>query len=268
MQLQSLGYQSHLIFTAFDGKAQDCGDHWEIHTLSNPNFFWGNLLIFARPPKKGDFSTWTSQFKKAFANRDVHHITLAWQSCSSEIGDISEFLANDFLLESTIVLSASVVIRPREFREDLEVRPLRTPAEWEKMVEIQTSSAHGHLTRPIWEAFYQSQAKRFQKMQSAGFGQWYGGFLKGNLVAGLGIFHRNRLGRFQIVCTDPQFQRQGICRTLVYQSSQLALASGHLDTLVMCADPDYHAIKIYEMVGFQRQITEHGVYWWDKNRQH
>lgn len=42
MKLQSLGYRSQLIFTDFDGKAEDRGDHWAIHTLSNPDFFWGN----------------------------------------------------------------------------------------------------------------------------------------------------------------------------------------------------------------------------------
>jgi hypothetical protein len=266
MKLHSLGFQSQLIFTSFDGRAKDSGDHWEIHTLSNPNFFWGNLLIFDRPPRMGDYATWTSQFKEAFADRDVHHITLAWQSSTGDIGDVSEFLAKDFILESTTVLSASEVIRPPKYNEDLEVRRLVTSSEWERMVEIQTLSTHGPLSTATWEAFYRSQAERFQRMEKAGFGSWYGGFVEGVLVAGLGIFHRDRLGRFQTVCTDPHFQRQGICQTLVYQSSRLALSSGNMDTLVMCADPDYHAIQIYELVGYQRQITENGVYWWDKTK--
>jgi len=103
-------------------------------------------------------------------------------------------------------------------------------------------------------------------MEKASFGNWYGAFIEEKLVGGLGIFHRNRLGRFQTVSTDPNFQRRGVCQTLVYQASQEILKSGQVDNLVMCADPDYHAIKIYEMVGYKRQLTEHGVYWWDKER--
>jgi len=51
----------------------------------------------------------------------------------------------------------------------------------------------------------------------------------------------------------------------VYLASQQALASG-VRELVMCADPDYHAIRIYESVGFERRALEHGVYWWDEGR--
>lgn len=101
-------------------------------------------------------------------------------------------------------------------------------------------------------------------MQEAGLGHWFGGFINEKLVAGLGIFHRDGIGRFQIVCTDPAFRRRGICGTLVYESSLYALNEMGVQTLVMCADPSYHAIQIYESVGFQRQNTEYGVCWWDR----
>ena len=214
MELRSLGYRSQLIFTAFDGKAEDRGDHWAIHTLSNPNFFWGNLLV---------------------------------------------------ILEATAVLSASSVTRPSKFNSDLEVRGLQTDAEWEEMIRIQVASSHDNLPPSEWERFYRTQALRYQAMERAGFGQWYGGFLNGQLVGGLGLFHHQRVGRFQSVSTAPDFQRRGVCQTLVYEASRRLLDSGAVDHLVMCADPDYHAIKIYEAVGFIRQLTEHGVYWWDKN---
>lgn len=266
MKLKSLGYRSELIFTAFDGRAEDRGDYWAIHTLSNPNFFWGNLLIFERPPQKGDFAQWTALFKKEFINPQIYHITLAWDSALAGVGDPSEFLENDFVLRSTAVLSASQVVCPPKFNDHLEVRPLSSEKEWERMIDIQTSSADDHLSRAEWEKFNRSQATRYQAMEKAGFGNWYGGFLDGQLIAGLGLFHRERIGRFQSVCTDPQYQRQGACQTMVYKVSQKMLASGLVDDLVMCADPDYHAIKIYESVGFARQALEHGVCWWDKNR--
>lgn len=266
MELRSLGYKSQLIFTDFDGKAEDRGDHWAIHTLSDPNFFWGNLLIFDRPPKVGDFVSWTDQFKKEFTNPSIYHITLAWDSSTGEVGDVSEFLENGFRLESTVVLSASEVVRPPKYNEHLKVRKLKTDDDWERMIEIQLASAHEHLSLAEWESFYRRQAERFKRMEESGFGHWYGAFFERKLVGGLGIFHRNGIGRFQTVSTDPEYQRQGVCQTLVYHTSQEILRSGQVRDLVMCADPDYHAIKIYEMVGFKRQLTEHGVYWWDKKK--
>ncbi len=267
MILQSPGFRSQLIFTAFDGKSEDYGDHWAIHTLSNPNFFWGNLLIFDRPPKRGDFKKWTESFHKEFTDPRIYHITLAWDSPTGEVGDTSEFIENGFRLESTAVLSATSVVKPPKLNEQLQVKVISSSDDWEDMIQIQMASAHDHLSLSEWESFYRKQATRYQEMEKAGFGHWYGGFFEGKLVSGLGIFHRNGLGRFQTVSTHPDFQRRGFCQTLVYLSSLKALNSGHVEELVMCADPDYHAIKIYESVGFQRRALEHGVYWWDKARE-
>lgn len=266
MELKSLGYRTQLIFTSFDGKAEDRGDYWAIHTLSNPNFFWGNLLIFSRPPLIGDFENWTKRFKEEFKDPRIYHVTCAWQSAKDETGDVSEFLAHDFLLESTAVLSTTSVTEPPKFNSNVEVRKLRSENEWQRMIEVQVKCAHDHLSHAEWELFYRRQAHRFQRMEAAGYGRWYGAFLEGNLVGGLGIFYRDGLGRFQIVSTDPDYQRRGICQTLVYLASRDVLTEGVVRDLVMCADPEYHAIRIYESVGFERQVTEHGVYWWDKEK--
>ena len=133
------------------------------------------------------------------------------------------------------------------------------------MIELQVRSAHENLPKQEWEKFYRSQSIRYQAMVQAGFGNWYGGYLNGRLVSGLGIFHRNGVGRFQIVCTDPNYRRLGLCGTLVYLASIHAIEKMNLNKLVMCADPDYFAIQIYESIGFKQQQLEHGVYWWDRN---
>ncbi len=266
MKLRSLGYRSQLIFIAFDGKSTNHGDHLALHTLSNPNFYWGNLLIFDRPPKQGDFAKWTEAFRREFKDPKIYHVTLAWDCPTGEVGDVNEFLEHGYLLESTAVLSAQEVVRPPKFNKQLHVRPIHGADEWERTLEIQIATAHGPISRADWEIFYRNQNQRYQAMENAGFGHWYGGFLNGELIAGLGIFYRDGVGRFQTVCTHPKFQRQGICQTLVYLASQAVLESGQVQDLVMCADPEYHAITIYESVGFKRQLTEHGVYWWDKQR--
>jgi ribosomal protein S18 acetylase RimI-like enzyme len=266
VNLMSPGYRSQLIFADFDGQAVDRGNYWAIHTFTNPNFFWGNLVIFDRPPRKGDLERWPSVFRREFTNPSIYHVTLAWDSASGEIGDVSEFLENGFLFESNAVLSTHKVIRPPKFNEELEVRIISGQDEWRQMIRVQVASSGDHLSKAEWESFSVKQSGRYQAMEKTGMGHWYGGFFEGKLVAGLGLFHRDGLGRFQTVSTDPEFQRKGFCQTLVYLSSQQALASGKVSQLVMCADPAYHAIKIYESVGFKQQHLEHGVYWWNKER--
>jgi ribosomal protein S18 acetylase RimI-like enzyme len=265
MELKTLGFKSELIFTSFDGEVVDRGHYLVVKTLSNPNFFWGNLLIFDRPPESGDYQKWVELFKKEFTDPRIYHVTLAWDSNSGSIGDVSEFIENGYELEANGVMSATSVIRPSKFNEFLMVRPLQDESEWAQMIKLQIESAHDNLPKEEWEKFYTSQSERYKAMAKNGLGHWFGGFLDNQLVCGLGIFHQDKIGRFQIVCTDPHYRRQGLCGTLVYHSAQYAFAQMGIQELIMVADPDYFAINIYESVGFKRQHTEHGVCWWDRN---
>lgn len=266
MKNLTLGYRSELIFTGFDGQVDDRGDYLVMRTLTNPNYFWGNLLIFDRPPEEGDAERWRALFHKEFPDPRIYHVTLAWNSPTGEIGAVDQFKSLDFKHEDKVVLSASRLVKPRYFNPALEVRTFDSEAQWEEMIEVETLSADDHLPPAEWEKFYRAQAKRFWAMQVAGLGHWYGGYLDGKLVCGLGLFYREGLGRYQSVVTHPDFRRRGLCGTLVYETGRRALEKTSARELVMCADPGYHAIKIYEAVGFKREVTEHGVCWWDKSR--
>jgi len=263
VELKSLGFKSEQIFTDFDGLVEDRGSYQVVRTLTNPNFFWGNLLIFDRAPKRGDFKSWVATFKKEFPDPRVYHVTCAWDV--PDIGDVSEFLEQGYEFQPQAVLSATSVRKPSKFSEDLLVRPIRGDREWAEMVVLQTASAHDNMPRDQWQKFYAAQAIRYRRMTELGHGDWYGGFFEGRLVCGLGLFSGKSLGRFQIVCTHPDFQRRGFAGTLVYHAAQRALCELGVLELVMCADPDYHAIRIYEDVGFVRRETEYGVYWWNRN---
>ncbi len=269
MILKSLGYRSEHIFTDFDGLVEDRGDYLVVRTLTNPNYFWGNLVIFNRAPTRADFKKWIATFKKEFTDERIYHVTLAWDE--GRVGDASAFIENGYELEVKAVLSAtqSNLKKPPRLNPALEVRPLVSKDDWEQSFHLQVNSAHDNLSQEEWEKFYRSQSARYQAMSLKGLGNWYGGFLDGRLACSLGIFHRageheTNIGRFQIVVTAPEYRRQGLCGTLVYKAAEHVFDTTEVDTLVMCADPDYHAIQIYESVGFQREALEYGVYWWRK----
>ena len=62
MKLKSLGYRTDLIFPEFDGQIIDRGDYLVILTPTNPTFYWGNFLIFPKPPVEGDLDKWKAMF--------------------------------------------------------------------------------------------------------------------------------------------------------------------------------------------------------------
>ena len=64
MEVQSLGYRTDLIFPKFDGQILDRGKYLVILTPTNPTYYWGNFLLFANPPDKGDLENWKAIFSK------------------------------------------------------------------------------------------------------------------------------------------------------------------------------------------------------------
>ncbi len=267
MNLKSLGYRSEQIFTSFDGELQDRGPYQVVRTPTNPGYYWGNLLIFDRAPVRSDFLNWVKTFKSEFPGPEIRHVTLAWDV--PDVGDVSQFLENGYEFQAQAVLAAKQVRRPLRFSSDLEVRPISGREEWNSLIQLQTDSVADSETsampRTDWQRFYESQRPRYQKMIEAGVGEWYGGFLERRLVCGLGIFQREGLGRFQIVATHPDFRRRGFAGTLVFRAAEHAMKKFSITELVICADPDYHAIGIYEQVGFERRGLEYGVYWWKRD---
>jgi ribosomal protein S18 acetylase RimI-like enzyme len=93
--------------------------------------------------------------------------------------------------------------------------------------------------------------RSYRRLQDEGHGFWLGGWVGGRLVADLGLFARDGLARYQHVETHPAFRRQGIARRMVHEAAVRGAAAYGIDTFVIVADPDYHAIELYRSLGFE-----------------
>jgi len=77
------------------------------------------------------------------------------------------------------------------------------------------------------------------------------------MVSGLGVFTDGRgVARYQAVDTHPEFRGRGLAGTLVHHAGAQALTWPGVQTLVIGADPEYHAIRIYRSVGFDGTETQ------------
>lgn len=113
-----------------------------------------------------------------------------------------------------------------------------------------------------YEAFKTEQMKQYRKMSEDGLGNWFGAYLGEKLVGDLGIFYENDIGRYQNVGTHPEYRKKGICGTLVYEAGNIAFRDYDVNYLVIEADPEYHAARIYESVGFKKSETNYSLSWW------
>lgn len=263
----SLGFRTEMIFHRFDGVIIDRDGYLVVKTPSNPEFMFGNWLLFFQAPKPSSLEKWQILFRKEFSDMPaVRHRAFLWDSPSESSGDVTELEIAGFRVDYCVVLTARKVHPPLKSNPDVEVRPIVTNAEWNEVVENQILSKAAEFEEASYRTFKERQMARYRTMAENGLGHWFGAFLNGKLVADLGIYRDGAVGRFQSVETHPDFRRQGICGTLVYRTAQFAFNDMELTELVMVADENYHAGKIYESVGFAPTTKEYSAIWWEKEK--
>jgi hypothetical protein len=239
-----------MIFHRQGGRVTDLGDCIVVETPDSPTFYFGNVLHFAEPPREDDVAAWPARFAAAFAARpEVQHVAFSWDG---PIGAAESFAALGYRLERSVVLSARAVHRPPRCHDGAVVRTLVTDDDFRSALENQVAARDDRqFTAEGFERYMRDELRRWRRMQETGLGAWHGAFVEGRLAADCGLFFDDDagVGRFQSVCTHPDFRRRGLCGRLVWEVAQAGLS--RVPTLVMVADALYHAARIYESVGFQ-----------------
>tara|TARA_R110002167_G_scaffold45324_3_gene136302 strand:- start:99841 stop:100638 length:798 start_codon:yes stop_codon:yes gene_type:complete len=260
MEVKSLGYRTDLIFSAFDGEIIDRGHYLVVRTPNNPGFYWGNYLLFDQPPSEGDYQRWQSLFAKEIGKPpQTTHQTFGWDSTTDEQGVIAPFLDNGYQIERSVVLVARQLSAPTQSVQGLTVRPLLVDEDWKQSLENQMACREPEFTEANYRVFKERQVGRYRAMTRAGKGAWFGAFLGDRLVADLGVFNDNRLGRYQSVQTHPEFRRQGIARCLLYEAGIHAFDHFGIERLVIVADADSSAERLYKASGFEVEEQQIGI---------
>ena len=136
---------------------------------------------------------------------------------------------------------------------DAELRALAGDEDWRQAFELRIACLPDeHST----EQFVRAHLAGSRALCEQGSATWFGAFEDGTLRAALGIVSDGHgLARFQMVETHPDCRRRGLASALLYRAGSAALEAG-AETLVIVADPGYHAIGLYRSVGFDDRETK------------
>jgi ribosomal protein S18 acetylase RimI-like enzyme len=248
-----------------------------VRSPGNPAHYWGNLLIFDSPPVEGAAARWEQLFQAEFGDEPrVRHRTFAWDRTDGDFGRArEEFGANGYDLDESIGLVARRDQLRHHAREsqDVIVRAL-DPAPgadaelWEAVVELQVAGRdQGHD-----EAGYRAFIGASLAARRVGFeskpGAWYVAIdpSSGAVAASCGIVVADGRGRFQAVDTALPYRRRGICSRLVVDAAEHSVAVHATERFVIVADAGYHALRLYESLGFERAEHVVGVCRWPRDR--
>jgi GNAT superfamily N-acetyltransferase len=249
VDIKSLGYRTDIMLRVLEGSdCVDRGDHIVVRSPANPAYWWGNFLLLAAPPAAGSASRWLSKFAAEFPA--AGHVALGIDVTDRSAVDPAEFKAAGLTFRREIVLTATEVHQPPHPSRAAECRPLAGSADWRQAVELRVACI-GAGEPPADHSFLESRIAAQRMLAEAGHGCWLGAFADGRLVAQLGICtDGNGIARYQDAETHPAARRQGLAAALVYQAGRYGLGKLAAHTLVIVAEPDHQAERVYRSVGF------------------
>lgn len=201
----------------------------------------------------GQLGGWLEVFSRTFP--DAKHVALGIDSVDGVAGDEGELAAAGFRVERSTVMTARSVVPPARPNAASAYRFLSSDDDWEQLVGL--TLAANPMEMDGYEDFVRRREAAHRAVVEAGHGQWFGAFDGDRLQASLGLLtDGSGVARFQDVQTRPDDRGQGIASTLVHTASTYGFTDLKAETLVMVADPEYLAIRIYRALGFDGTETQ------------
>ncbi len=255
--------------------------YFAIRSPSNPAHFWGNLLLFDDPPLAGDGPRWERLFDVEFGSEPlVAHRAFGWDRIDGAQGLArEEFVDRGFDLDDIVGLVAQpggIRPSPGENR-DVTVRPLEPAGSvdqelWEQVVELQVAARGDRFDEAPYRAFSRRRLDDLRALFRLGRGAWYvaldAGGREGEALASCGVVVTDGRARFQAVDTAAAYRRRGICSRLIAEAVRRSAAQHGAEQFVIAADPSYHALRLYESLGFERMERVCGVWRRPRDRGH
>jgi GNAT superfamily N-acetyltransferase len=250
VDVTSLGYRTDLALLQLGGtQVEDRGDHLVVRSPHNPTHWWGNFLLLEHAPQARDTDVWLDRFAAEFP--DAGHVALGFDGVDGRVGDAAALTEHGLRVETATVMTATAVRAPPRPNREATYRLLRSDDDWAQSVELRVACRDDEHDEEAYREFSLRKAATNRALVDAGHGGWFGAFVDGRLLSQMGLYAASPgLARFQSVETHPERRGRGLAGTLVHHVSRYGFDEMGATTLVMVADPDYLAIRVYRSVGF------------------
>jgi ribosomal protein S18 acetylase RimI-like enzyme len=170
-------------------------------------------------------------------------------------GAEEELVAAGLEIERSTVMTAAKVKEPARPNTESAYRSLRSDDDWEQLFELTMEAVWSEF--PDYADFARKKVAAERVLVEAGHATWFGAYAGDRLQASLGLVSDGTgVARFQNVQTHPDDRGRGLASTLVHEASTYGLTELGAHTLVMVADPDYLAIRLYRALGFSDSETQ------------
>ncbi|QNE17192.1 GNAT family N-acetyltransferase [Kribbella qitaiheensis] len=256
MDITSLGYRTDLaLLEAAGSELTDRGTYVVVRTPANPTFWWGNFLLFGTPFTSESVEPRLELFRTEFPTAE--HVAIGIDSVDGAVGAEEGLAAAGLEIDRSTVMTASRVLEPKRPNEWAEYRFLTSDDDWEQLVGLTLAASSLEEIDAGYEEFNRRRVLAARELVESGRAKWFGAFEGEQLQASLGLAPDGQgAARFQTVQTHPDARGLGLASTLVHRASRYGFDELGVETLVMVADPEYLAIRLYRALGFTDTETQ------------
>lgn len=255
MTINCLAHYTNLAYAEYLGTVEENDDYFLIKRKDRPGFFWGNYILLKGKKKNLNLEKAIQVFGSEFGSfEDTGYVAITFDIDPFPSDVATQFERGGFGVLRNKVLATGEIKKPTKIRSDLVVRSLESESDWLQYLDVHLDKEWPYGEESQQRDFLNDEISDFKKIIDLGKGKRFGAFQGTRLVGDLGVFWKDGHVRFNNVATHPEYRRQGVCTTLVYSVSSELLRDG-FKKLVMEADQDYHAAKIYENLGFKHVET-------------
>jgi ribosomal protein S18 acetylase RimI-like enzyme len=234
--------------------------HLVVRSPDNPQFYWGNFLLLDAPPAPEEMEQWIARFAGEFPG--AGHVTLgidgtefpAPLSYPSSVGlevDLGVVLTRDRPLEPV----------PTDLPGGWTIRELRTADDWhQELLFRQEESAEQGSWPPHHAEFLERSTAEAAGLVDRGAAAYFGAFDGERLGSVVGIASDGRgVARFQSVATRADHRKQGLASRLVGVAGEFGVTAMGAELLVIVADHDSAAARLYRSLGFSVAEAQLGL---------
>ncbi|WP_432448557.1 GNAT family N-acetyltransferase [Aliiroseovarius marinus] len=227
-------------------------------TPNEPNFWYGNRVIFRSPPR--DPEALIAQFHKDVPQ--AKHVCIGW-----DIPNLSRdmvealFEGSELSVEQADTLALRGALKRTEAPDGIDIRPFHALSDWAQ------SEAIGRLDllddgapEQGLDHFLSKRSDGRREQIAQGKGAWFGAFSGDVLVGDMGIFHDQTYIRYQSVQTHRGHRRRGICSALLCTALDWAQSRAVNALPVIVANADTQAGRLYRRAGFELAETTLSAY--------
>ena len=250
MDVQSLAFRTDLALLRLSGsEIDDRGSHIVVRTPDNPDYRWGNFYLLARPPGADEVEALLASYDAEFP--DSQHRAFGVDGIEDQHAALSPLAAVVPGIDVATVMTATEVHPPPRPNTEATYRPLASDDDWAQRLEMSLVVHDNETDLDLHREFAIKRALADRGLHEAGHGAWWGAFVGDRLASVMGLVDAGGgLARYQSVETLPDYRGRGLAGTLVHRVAEFGFSALGATTLVMVADPEYLAIRIYRSVGF------------------